>query len=340
MTYPVLIRMLILLVLIPAAGGLRMAGTAIAKGPAFDCGKASGSIEELICQDDELSALDRKMAGVFAAASKKATNEHPPVLKAKQRGWIKGRNECWKSEEPRACTKKVYRTRIAELQALYQLVPEEGPFWYACDGNPANEVVVTFFRTDPPTLIAERGDSVSLMYLEPSGSGSLYRGGNESFWENQGEATVVWGYGSPQMRCVEKRSAIQSGQSAGAPSPTMPLTELPVEDRKPVAPMAYEAVSEFAEGGGGPIEIALKIAGPFEGSAQHIVQANEGGEVPSASRITVVRDGLMDDSVRGIRWDIVLERTEANQWRIKEVMQSWRCWRGERTDRFAAAPCP
>ena len=38
-------------------------------------------------------------------------------IKTTQRGWIGGRNECWKSEDSRACTEKAYRTRIAELQA-------------------------------------------------------------------------------------------------------------------------------------------------------------------------------------------------------------------------------
>lgn len=52
-------------------------------------------------------------------------------------------------------------------------------------------MVVTFFKTDPQTLVAERGDSVSLMYLQPSGSSSKYQGRNESLWEHQGEATIV-----------------------------------------------------------------------------------------------------------------------------------------------------
>lgn len=172
--------------------------------PAFDCAKADGAIEELICQDDQLAALDRKLAEVYAAASRKAANEHPPVLKAEQRGWIKGRNECWKSDDPRTCTESEYRHRIAELQARYRLVPEKGPFWFTCDGDPRNEVVVTFFETEPPTLIAERGDQVSLMVRQPSGSGAKYQGRNETFWEHQGEATIVWGYDAPEMRCVRK----------------------------------------------------------------------------------------------------------------------------------------
>jgi membrane-bound inhibitor of C-type lysozyme len=94
--------------------------------------------------------------------------------------------------------------RIAELQARYRLVDGNGPVRYECEGNAANEVVVTFFQTEPPTLIAERGDTVSLMYLQPSGSGARYQGRNESFWEHQGEALITWGYGTREMRCKKR----------------------------------------------------------------------------------------------------------------------------------------
>ena len=177
-------------------------GSAMATGPSFDCDKVeANSIEEMICMDNDLSELDRKLSIIYSAAAKKATNEHPPVLKAEQRGWIKGRNECWKAEDKHACVQDEYKRRIAKLQARYRLVQENGPFRFICDENPANEVIVTFFPTDPPTLIAERGDSVSLMYLQPSGSGTKYQGRNETYWEHQGEASITWGYGAPQMRC-------------------------------------------------------------------------------------------------------------------------------------------
>ncbi len=188
-----------------AVGQLALCGVARADRPSFDCSSVeAGSMEAMVCEDAELSELDLKLAEVYGQALDKATNEHPPVLKAEQRGWIKGRNECWKSADQRQCVEDAYVARIAELQARYRLVPGVGPFAYACDGNPADEIVVTFFSTDPPTLIAERGDSVSLMYLQPSGSGSRYQGRNESFWEHQGEARVTWGYDAPEIRCVKK----------------------------------------------------------------------------------------------------------------------------------------
>jgi len=182
------------------------AGTSLAAIPSFNCGKVKpGSMEEMICKDEGLAALDRKLADVYNAASKKAVNEHPPVLKAEQRGWVKGRNECWKSDNKRACLEENYKLRIAELQAKYRLVQGKGPVMYGCYGDPQNVVTAMFFQTDPPTLIAERGDQVSLMYLQRSGSGAKYQGRNESLWEHQGKATITWGYGAKEMRCQVKR---------------------------------------------------------------------------------------------------------------------------------------
>lgn len=172
--------------------------------PSFPCDKVEAdSIEAMICADKALSALDRRLADIYAAAAAKATNEHPPVLQGEQRGWIKGRNACWKADDERSCIQDAYTRRIAELQARYRLVPSNGPVRFICDGNPANEVIATFFQTKPPTLIAERGDSVSLMYLQPSGSGAKYQGRNETLWTQQDEALITWGYGTPQMRCTK-----------------------------------------------------------------------------------------------------------------------------------------
>jgi len=183
-----------------------------AANPSFDCAKVrTPSAEALICADASLSALDRQMAQVYAAALKKARHEHPPVLKAEQRGWIKGRNDCWKSPDLNQCMTESYRLRIAELQARYRLVTPTSTVRYACDNQPANEVLATFFNTNPATLIAERGDAVSFMVQQPSASGVRYQGRNEWLWEHQGTATIAWGYNSPEMHCQ------------GAPLPTDPV---------------------------------------------------------------------------------------------------------------------
>ena len=171
--------------------------------PSFDCAKARpGSSEAIICADPALAALDRQLADVYAAARKKATNEKPPLLQAEQRGWVKGRDECWKAQQggQAACMRGAYVDRIVELQARYRLVASDGPVFLACDGNPANEVVVTYFRTQRPTLIAERGDQTSLM-VRQSGDGERYQGRNETLVQQGAESLVTWGYQAPVMRC-------------------------------------------------------------------------------------------------------------------------------------------
>jgi uncharacterized protein len=176
-----------------------------AQGPAFDCAKAQGEVEQLICKDAALAALDRKLDGVYKAASARA-RETLSTLRTEQRGWIKGRDECWKAKGPdnavyvtaswtassvRECVEAQYRQRTAELQALYQLVTPKTVF-FTCQNNPANEIVATFFQTDPPTARVERGDRAVTAYQVRSASGAKYEGQNVEFWNKGQEATVSW----------------------------------------------------------------------------------------------------------------------------------------------------
>lgn len=172
--------------------------------PAFDCSKAiDGSIEQLICQDPVLAQLDLTLTQIYAEATAKAISENSPLLQTEQDGWIKGRNECWKSADKYLCVKTEYERRIAELQARYQLVESTGPVKFRCSDAPADEILVTFYASNTPTLIAERGDLTSLMFQTPAASGSKYQGRNESLWEHQGEARIVWGYETPELVCTK-----------------------------------------------------------------------------------------------------------------------------------------
>ncbi len=179
-----------------------ISGWANVPAPTLDCRTVpAGTIDELVCKDQGLATLQSKMAEVLGEAQATAVNENPPQLKLSQRRWLRSRNDCWKSRERRQCVANSYRLRIAELQARYRLLDGSGPFSYACDGQGASKIVVTFFPTEPPTLIAERGDKRSLMLIQPSASGARYQSRNESFWEHQGEASIVWGRGSTPWRC-------------------------------------------------------------------------------------------------------------------------------------------
>ncbi|KGI78835.1 lysozyme inhibitor LprI family protein [Oleiagrimonas soli] len=168
--------------------------------PSFACDKAAaGSTEALICGDPALAAMDRELARVYAAAADKADARMRPQLRAEQRGWIKGRDDCWKSEDRPACVRSAYQQRIAELQARYRLVASQGPQFFTCNGRRADEVVLTFFATRPRTLIAERGDRSSLMY---AASPTLYQGRNERIALRGNRLTLVWGHAAAPMQCI------------------------------------------------------------------------------------------------------------------------------------------
>jgi uncharacterized protein len=94
---------------------------AFAAKPSFDCAKAAGSVEELICKDDELAALDRKMTEVYETALKKTPNSELNALKVFQRGWVKGRNIALHAggflgyPSSHGGVKSKYEVRISEL---------------------------------------------------------------------------------------------------------------------------------------------------------------------------------------------------------------------------------
>lgn len=164
--------------------------------PSFDCSKAESSAEELICKDSQLAALDRRVAERYAAALEvvrgldTGAGEAEDKLRAYQRGWVKGRDECWKADDLRDCVESSYLRREGELVAEWLLEEPTGTAFWACGGNPANEVVTSFFATELPSVRFERGDTIDTGSLAPTGSGSRYEGSfGRSIWIKGEEAT-------------------------------------------------------------------------------------------------------------------------------------------------------
>jgi len=85
--------------------------------PSFDCAKAKpGTIDLVICQDRELSILDRTMGLDY----ERAKLQTPPVEKSKllreQREFIANRNLCMKRKADRQpCIAFAYESRIERL---------------------------------------------------------------------------------------------------------------------------------------------------------------------------------------------------------------------------------
>ena len=179
---------------------LALPGCCWAMHQTFDCNNASSSVEKLICTNAELVSLDQKMSSIYTQAQENESVGRLSNLKTEQRAWIMRRNACEKT----TCVSRVYKERIADLQAQYRLVKANGPFVFLCLTKPAGELKVFFFETDPPTMIAELAKQTVLMRIQPSASGTRYQGKNASYWEHHDEAMVIWGGGASEQRCVPR----------------------------------------------------------------------------------------------------------------------------------------
>ncbi|MBK1647412.1 DUF3298 domain-containing protein [Rhabdochromatium marinum] len=83
----------------------------------FDCSQAAHPVEQLICNEAELSSLDQRLATLYQQAREKVGADIKP-LQAQQRDWLTERNACDTSE----CVAEAYRQRIAALE-----IRVEGP---------------------------------------------------------------------------------------------------------------------------------------------------------------------------------------------------------------------
>lgn len=176
--------------------------------PSFDCAKASTSAEKLVCADPALAQLDQRLAeryqsalSVISALDAGSDNARD-TLKTAQRGWIKGRDDCWKADDVRSCVEASYLTREGDLVAQWLLENPVSVSAYACEGNPANEVTAFFFDTELPSIRLEYGDSIKTGSLVPAASGAKYAtefGG--LFWTKGDTAQFAWVEGKT-MSCV------------------------------------------------------------------------------------------------------------------------------------------
>jgi uncharacterized protein len=169
--------------------------SALAQGTAtYDCTKAENSAEKLICNDLELGLLNQRLAKRFSAALAVARSqdeegtEAENFLRATQRGWISGRDECWKEPDLEACVHQSYLRREAELVARYLLQEPVSVQTYFCEGSRADEFVAYLFDTELTAIRLERGDTVAsgaLLSHDKPQEFYLANAGNVSFTGDQ-----------------------------------------------------------------------------------------------------------------------------------------------------------
>ncbi len=185
------------------------------KGPSFDCAKGTGEAEQLVCGNEQLSALDRELARVYklAVSDQSLTAQEKNSLKASQRGWIKGRDETWKVEAKNNYVTELYVGRIAELlrespvsRTTDNSRMSSGPALYDCGAIPAE---VYFINTEPAKAVIfqdTKAKGYLITTLTPETSGAKYVGyyayGSAMFWSKGEEAILITPEGK-EFQCTQ-----------------------------------------------------------------------------------------------------------------------------------------
>jgi len=171
-----------------------VACSAPADPPSLDCAEASGAVEERICHDETLSALDREVARLYqlARADETLDEEQREQLVAVQQRWIEGRSQCAQASDLDACIRASHVIRIHELRAGYPAARSDdpegqsmGPFPVRCEGLDA-PVDLVLVSGDPELAFLLWRDEFRILEQTRSGSGVRYAARNEA-----GE-TVFW----------------------------------------------------------------------------------------------------------------------------------------------------
>lgn len=92
-------------------------------GPSFDCAKAASEIEKAICSDEELAALDLRLAEVYRGL--KDEPEIGPSTRSEQVTWLKSKRAACKTVD---CLKAVYTERTEELETVYLYLSKPAEF--------------------------------------------------------------------------------------------------------------------------------------------------------------------------------------------------------------------
>jgi uncharacterized protein len=156
--------------------------------PSFDCAKAESEAETMVCADHGLAALDNRLAEVYAAELAKPAAAKD--LAARQRGWVKGRDECWKADDKKLCVEEEYRTRIAELQINSPDAMAASAVGFRCDDNSKPFTMAYYNDLDDKPAVITFGNDQAVIFPQPAASGTQYGRKGITYLEHQGKATV------------------------------------------------------------------------------------------------------------------------------------------------------
>ena len=141
------------------------------------------------------------------------------------------------------------------------------------------------------------------------------------------------GYGDDDEE--ETREPASTQAAPPVPQPESRTGSLPVAEFNAFLDKTRPAFATSA------LRTALEFANVGEGQAASTsVEVEEGVEGNSGeASVTVTRDGLADDSIRAVRYVVILERNGDGTWRVRSAKRLQRCHQGRGHQDFSPQLC-
>ena len=90
-----------------------------------------------------------------------------------------------------------------------------------------------------------------------------------------------------------------------------------------------------------PLKLVQKLHKVNDVRFVSILMMNNRSEEPTESKITIVEEGYLDDSIRGQWFQFYLVRPDGKSpWKIKEIRQAYLCGRMDSPEKFSKERCP
>ena len=182
---------------------LLASSVAFAASPFFDCAKATGPVETLLCKDDALATLDRREADTYTAQMASTMGAGKAAAQGAQRRWLGRRNACGQRQDVKACVRDLYETRVTELEIATGRAHAPAPTQFTC----GKQGVPAYFYNEvprPAALVYVGANVQDLATRQPSASGAGYQGPKLGFW-TKGNDAILTLCGKPDIAWTQKK---------------------------------------------------------------------------------------------------------------------------------------
>lgn len=147
------------------------------------------------------------------------------------------------------------------------------------------------------------------------------------------------------MLCLAILFSLVSACSMSLKHTANDLTDVPVESLKQIdiKPFNLKIEEAVADGKTWPFSPALTVFKLLDGDTEtqmlSLTQKANRIEAPDQVVVVLIRDGFLDDSVRGDYYRFLFYPMLDRSWRLAEMHRAWRCWRIE-SDSYRSDLCP